>query len=116
MLKIANTAELQTELRQILAYAQTEQPSRERIARELEDLGHRLTASNTFSAELDALAGSVISSIRAKSKTLPEGDLQIAQELSKKLQKAASAMQLTTRETPESLYQAISAVRTILGR
>jgi len=43
MPKIANTDELQQELRRILAYTHSEQPSRTRIASELQDLGDRLS-------------------------------------------------------------------------
>lgn len=42
MRKIANTSELQSELRRLLAYAQSERPSRRRIASALEDLSLRL--------------------------------------------------------------------------
>lgn len=42
MRKIANTTELQTELRKILAYAQSELPSRTTIAHQLEQLSLRV--------------------------------------------------------------------------
>lgn len=44
MHKIANTTVLQTELRRILAYAQSERPSRSRIAGELRSLSSRVAA------------------------------------------------------------------------
>jgi hypothetical protein len=42
MKKIANTTELQAEIRQILAYAQSEQPSREHVAKHLQLLSARV--------------------------------------------------------------------------
>lgn len=43
MRKLANTTELQHELHRLLSYAQSERPSRRRLATELRDLSHRLT-------------------------------------------------------------------------
>ncbi len=45
MHKIATTAELQTELRRLLAYAQSHQPSRMVLARALDDLSARVAAA-----------------------------------------------------------------------
>lgn len=48
MRKIANTAELQSELRRLLAYVATDRPSRSKIASELDALSARLmTAMST---------------------------------------------------------------------
>lgn len=62
MKKIANTAELQDELRSILTYAQTEHPSRERLASQLEDLSQRVagwmpaTSYDSKNIWIDAMA------------------------------------------------------------
>lgn len=45
MNKIASPDELQSELRRLLAYAQTERPSRERIAHALDTLSERVGAA-----------------------------------------------------------------------
>jgi hypothetical protein len=45
MRKIANTAELQTELRRLLSYTQSEQPSRARVANDLQKLSKRLVGT-----------------------------------------------------------------------
>ena len=46
MRKIASTTELQHELRRLIAYTQTEQPSRQRIAGELQSLSQRLAGED----------------------------------------------------------------------
>jgi hypothetical protein len=53
MRKISNTNELQTELRRLLSYCQTEQPSRERIASALNDLSERVASSGNLAILLD---------------------------------------------------------------
>jgi len=45
--RIANTTELQDELRRLLAYAQSQRPSRSRIATALNELAHRTASSKT---------------------------------------------------------------------
>jgi hypothetical protein len=45
MHRIANTTELQSELRRLIAYAESPQPSRERLAAALNDLSERVAAS-----------------------------------------------------------------------
>lgn len=50
MHKVADTDELQRELRRILAYAQTERPSRARLANELSSLGRRVAGQYSLTA------------------------------------------------------------------
>jgi hypothetical protein len=67
MNKIASTHELQTELRRLLAYAAAGRPSRTRIARELGQLGHRLTAADEKSDE------DIEKYLRSTTKVKPDG-------------------------------------------
>ena len=53
MRKIANPTELRTEVQKILAYSQTHQPSRERIASSLHNLSQRVASSAAADAVLD---------------------------------------------------------------
>jgi len=65
--KIASTHELQTELKRLLAYASSERPSRVRVARQLEQLGRRLTAADEKSDE------DIEKYLRSTTKVKPDG-------------------------------------------
>jgi len=69
MNKIANTNELQTALRRILAYAQTERPSRVKLASELQSLSVRVAAGKTYIVYVD---GKEAETIKAGSQNAAE--------------------------------------------
>jgi len=55
MNKIASPQDLQAELRRLLAYAQTEKPSREKLAAEMRGLANRVAADVRLGSDVDEL-------------------------------------------------------------
>jgi len=75
MRKIANTTELQTELRELLAYSLSERPSRLRIAAELDTLGGRVAGAKRAAAGGGLnKALKLLEQAEAALKDAPEGD------------------------------------------
>lgn len=81
MRKIADTNELQAELRRLLAYAQTEQPSRSVLAGELEALGARLAGDKTAAEDARAVTDRLFKLKNNKMETAFQAVKTIRQEM-----------------------------------